>query len=213
MLSGPPRASPRAVPGAVSCGPRASLASGVRPRHGAGGGWSGWVRPGCAGRAAGRGAGGAGGGGTGLPGSRCPSLGGDRRGGGPCWNSAPAIRPHSAATAAGLCRLGACAGAPAAPRAGRGLRPCGGAGVVPSGMGTAGTGGTAGPTGIVRSGQGWAKGAGPPAPPAPGAGSCLPLPLLPTAAGGGRRGSAPRATWWAGGGAVAQATAESILHP
>lgn len=49
----------------------------------------------------------------------------------PCWNSPPGIRPHSAATAAGLCRLGVCGGAPAAPRAGRGLRPCGGAGMLP----------------------------------------------------------------------------------
>lgn len=45
-----------------------------------------------------------------------------------------------------------------------------------------------------------------------GPGAAFPFPFSP-AAGGGRRGSAPRATWWAGGGAVAQATAESILHP
>lgn len=43
-----------------------------------------------------------------------------------------------------------------------------------------------------------------------GPGAAFPFP---TAAGGGRRGSGPRATWWAGGGAVAQATAKSILHP
>lgn len=105
----------------------------------------------------------------------------------PCWNSSPAIGPHSAATAARQCRLDGCGGAQAAPTAGRGLRPCRGAGVLPRGMGKAEAGGTAGPMGIVRPGQGQAGAARPPAPPAPGAGSCLPLPL-PHGSGGRQAG-------------------------
>lgn len=94
----------------------------------------------------------------------------------PCWNSSPMTGPHSVAVAARWCRLDGCGGAQAAPKAGRGLRPCRGVWVLPRGTGSAEVVDMARTTGIVRPGRGRAGGARPPAPPAPGARSCLPLP-------------------------------------